>query len=110
VIPIGLMVVSLLPVTGVITQDYSTHHPAIDISCIPGSPVIATHDGHLSSSYSYNLGNVATVMSDTLVSTYSHLQTVNTAGIVMAGDQIGTCGSTGQYSTGPHVHFTLHDR
>ena len=38
-------------------------------------------------------------------SIYAHLQEPAPAGYYNQGDVIGICGSSGSWSTGPHVHF-----
>ena len=38
-------------------------------------------------------------------SIYAHLQEPAPAGYYNQGDVIGICGSSGAWSTGPHVHF-----
>ena len=40
-----------------------------------------------------------------IVTSYSHLHEAYDNDIVKQGDVIGTCGNTGSWSTGPHLHF-----
>jgi len=96
----------LQPMAGVITQGVRPGHPALDIACAPGTPVRAAHDGSASEERSYTHGiTVVLVASDGLVTRYSHLQQAQANGPVQRGDAIGLCGSTGVWSTGPHLHF-----
>lgn len=95
------------PVQGPITQDPSPMHQAVDIACITGSPVIATHDGFLRRERSPLMGNTAEVKGENYQSYYAHLDTVIANGPVTRGSVIGTCGNTGTLSTGPHLHYNI---
>ena len=91
---------------GVITQGVREGHPAIDIACITGTPVRAAHDGQGSVRRSHTHGTTVELRgADGLETSYSHLHTVMPAGHFKRGDQIGTCGNTGIWSSGPHLHF-----
>ena len=92
---------------GTITQYPSPRHPAIDIACKIGDPVVAAHSGQLFSERNYFLGNVATIRGTKHTSVYAHLNSVVTNRAVIAGEKIGECGNTGEWSTGPHLHFSL---
>ena len=96
----------LQPMAGVITQGVRPEHPAIDIACAPGTPVRAAHDGDSSVNDTYTHGiTVVLAGSDGLETRYSHLQKALATGRVQRGDVIGLCGSTGIWSSGPHLHF-----
>lgn len=101
------LVLLLTPVVGPITQDCSFRHPAVDYACISGAPVTATHPGYLTKDFDPDMGHVALLKGETYTSSYSHLSVVMAPGWYEAGDTIGTCGSTGRLSTGPHVHYTI---
>ena len=91
---------------GVITQGVREGHPAIDIACITGTPVRAAHDGQGSMRRSYTHGITFVIQGDDgLETSYSHLNSAVAAGPVKRGDPIGTCGNTGIWSSGPHLHF-----
>jgi murein DD-endopeptidase MepM/ murein hydrolase activator NlpD len=91
---------------GVITQGVREGHPAIDIACITGTPVRAAHDGQGSVRRSRTHGTTFELRgSDGLETSYSHLHTAMPAGFYKRGEQIGTCGDTGIWSSGPHLHF-----
>ncbi|MEY3962754.1 MAG: hypothetical protein RLZZ106_9 [Cyanobacteriota bacterium] len=91
---------------GVITQGVREGHPAIDIACITGTSVRAAHDGQGSVRRSYTHGTTFELRgADGLETSYSHLHSAMPAGHYKRGDQIGTCGNTGIWSSGPHLHF-----
>lgn len=91
---------------GVITQGVHPDHPALDIACVPGTPVRAAHDGNARMQRSYTHGiTVVLVGAGGLETRYSHLQQALAGGPVQRGEPIGLCGSTGIWSTGPHLHF-----
>ena len=91
---------------GVITQGIREGHPAIDIACITGTPVRAAHDGQGSVRRSYTHGITFEIKgADGVQTSYSHLDTAVAAGPIQRGDLIGTCGNTGIWSSGPHLHF-----
>jgi murein DD-endopeptidase MepM/ murein hydrolase activator NlpD len=95
-----------MPLAGVITQQVRPGHQAIDISCVPGTPVHAAHAGQGSTRWSRDLGWTFTLNgSDGLQTTYAHLDSGAPAGLFPRGAVIGLCGNTGRLSTGPHLHF-----
>jgi murein DD-endopeptidase MepM/ murein hydrolase activator NlpD len=95
-----------MPVKGPITQSPTPKHPAIDIACTPGDPIVAAHGGQLMTFYDADMGNVAQVIGADFESTYAHLDTVTARRLVIAGERVGTCGNTGRLTTGPHLHFS----
>lgn len=107
--PVALLVPALQllnPLPGVVTQGVHPGHPAIDIACMPGAPVRAAHDGQGGGEYSYTHGNTFVLHGpDGLETRYSHLSAVRPSGSYHRGDVIGNCGSTGIWSSGPHLHF-----
>ena len=91
---------------GVTTQGVREGHPAIDIACTTGTPVRAAHDGVGRVRRSHTHGTTFELRgADGLETSYSHLHTAMPAGFYQRGDQIGTCGNTGIWSSGPHLHF-----
>jgi len=91
---------------GVVTQGVREGHPAIDIACITGTPVRAAHDGQGRAQSSYTHGITFELQgADGLTTSYSHLHSAMPAGSYKRGDLIGTCGNTGIWSSGPHLHF-----
>ena len=96
------------PINGVITQEWSQDHPAIDYACTVGRPVRAVTDGKTERHYNSRMGWVVTLTSPTgVVSSYSHLHKAFEPSVVKQGDTIGLCGNTGSWSTGPHLHFEI---
>ena len=91
---------------GVITQGVRQGHPAIDIACATGTAVRAAHDGQGSVRRSRTHGITFELRgANGLETSYSHLHSAMPAGNYSRGDQIGTCGNTGIWSSGPHLHF-----
>lgn len=94
------------PINGTITQEWSEDHPAVDFACVTGRPVHAVTDGQTSRHYNGRMGNVVTLRSPYgIITSYSHLHEAYPNAYVYQGDVIGTCGNTGTWSTGPHLHF-----
>lgn len=93
------------PVEGVITQDPSPTHQAYDFSCIPGDPVRAVHAGAGTFYWSHTMGWVFVLKYEDRETSYSHLGEVGPQTYYLQGDVIGLCGDTGEWSSGPHVHF-----
>ena len=94
------------PVPGVITQEPNPGHDAYDFACRVGTPVIAVHDGVIKVWRDGRLGlQIRLLGPDGVQSLYAHLESVEAHGEVSKGDVIGTCGNTGAWSTGPHLHF-----
>ena len=100
------MIQLLLPMMGPVTQDWSYKHPAIDIACITNTPVLAAHDGIGKSTYQFELGNIMKLYGESgLITTYAHLESTRGNLTYKRGDVIGYCGNTGEWTTGPHLHF-----
>lgn len=91
---------------GVVTQYPSEDHKAWDVACRTGRPVHAYHSGRLRAYRSGTLGNVVVIEGPEGRSLYAHLhEIVHPNGWVEKGSEIGYCGNTGSWSTGPHLHF-----
>ena len=105
------MGVLLFPMSlGVVTRDAGPHHPnAIDISCVVGQPVRAAHPGTVERIYSHTHGlSVVLTSLDGLTTMYSHLHSATPTGTTLQrGDQLGSCGNSGTWTTGPHLHFEV---
>jgi murein DD-endopeptidase MepM/ murein hydrolase activator NlpD len=101
------------PVEGYVTDGYDLkkEHFGIDIAAKEDAPVKAVLDGKvISAAYTLETGYVMTVQhTNSLVSFYKHnSRMLKKAGdVVKAGDVIAIVGSTGELSTGPHLHFEL---
>lgn len=101
------------PVTGVISQPYdvSKKHFAVDIAVAQNTPVKAVSDGTvIFAEWTVETGYVVILEHEnTLISVYKHNAriTVSQGDMVKSGEVIATAGNTGEFSTGPHLHFEL---
>lgn len=101
------------PVEGYVTDEYDKQkeHYGIDIAAKEDAPVKAVLDGKvISAEYTLETGYVIEVQhKDNLISIYKHNSSLlKKPGVfVKAGDVIALAGSTGELSTGPHLHFEL---
>ena len=92
-------------------------HAGVDYGAPVGTELYSVLDGVVWATYSDdNSGNQIiiqyTVNGTPYAAVYKHLhshpdQFVSEGDIVEAGDVIGTVGSTGHFSTGPHLHFEV---
>ncbi|MDP2300509.1 MAG: M23 family metallopeptidase, partial [Actinomycetota bacterium] len=86
-------------------------HKGTDIMAATGTPVVAVHDGVVTSKTS-SLGGLTVWLTseDGTRYYYAHLDTVVVSvGPVVAGHVLGTVGSTGNASaSAPHLHFEIH--
>lgn len=103
----------IAPVKGTISEEYDTDekHYAVDIVVAKNSPVKSVADGRvIFAEWTAETGYVIIVEhSYGLLSVYKHNAslTKSQGEIVRSGEVIATAGSTGEYSTGPHLHFEL---
>lgn len=101
------------PVKGVISQPFSIQdkHYAIDIVTAKDAPVKATADGTvIFAEWTSETGFVMIIdHSNNFLSVYKHnaLLTKKQGELVKAGEVIAQVGNTGEFSTGPHLHFEL---
>ena len=101
------------PVDGYVTDEYDVkkEHYGIDIAAKQDAPVKAVLDGKIvSANYTLETGYVMVIQHpNSLISIYKHnSRLLKKAGdVVKAGDVIAIVGSTGELSTGPHLHFEL---
>jgi murein DD-endopeptidase MepM/ murein hydrolase activator NlpD len=91
-------------------RDHGQFHHGMDIGCAIGQPLYASRTGRVMfASNAEAYGNtVAIDHGNTYMTVYGHLTRfmVKPGDVVRTGQQIGTCGMTGN-ATGPHVHFEL---
>lgn len=106
-----------MPAKGtLVTQfDVSTRHFGIDIATKGDEPVLATLPGTVvSASWNVETGNVIQIQHDNnIISIYKHCSVMhkNVGDKVEAGEPIAIVGNSGEYTSGPHLHFELwHDR
>lgn len=101
------------PANGNISQGYNIKdkHYAVDIVVAKDTPIKATADGVvIFSEWTTETGYVIIMEhSQGLISVYKHNAslTKSQGDLVKAGEVIATAGSTGELSTGPHLHFEL---
>ncbi|ANW96992.1 peptidase M23 [Wenyingzhuangia fucanilytica] len=105
--------VFVAPIQGNITSEYNAveHHFAIDIAAEKEAPVKTIADGTVVfAEWSIETGFVVVIVhQDNYVSVYKHNSRINVSqgALVKAGQAIANIGSTGEFSTGPHLHFEL---
>lgn len=101
------------PVKGTITESYNPKekHYAVDVVTIRDTPVKSTADGTvIFAEWTTEAGYVIIVKHrNNLISVYKHNGTLTKeqGELVKAGEVIATVGNTGEYTTGPHLHFEL---
>lgn len=101
------------PVNGIISSAYDskTKHYAVDIVTAKDAPVMAIADGTvIFAEWTAQTGNVIILKhNNNLISVYKHnaMLTKGQGERVRAGEVIATVGSTGELTTGPHLHFEL---
>ncbi len=106
-------IVFFSPVTGNITQTFNVNnkHFAIDIVANTGTPVKAIADGTvILSEWTADTGYVITIQhSNDFLSVYKHNGELlkQQGDFVKSGEVIASVGSTGELTTGPHLHFEL---
>ena len=89
---------------------YARMHNGVDFNCWTGDPIRAATDGIvITAEYYGGYGYTIIVQHANSISTlYAHLSGYSSQvnDYVVAGEQIGLCGTTG-LSTGPHLHFEV---
>lgn len=90
---------------------YSSFHLGVDYVCPTGTPVIAPESGVIQYVGVGQQGGrtIHLLGASGALTRYLHLDTwkVKKGDKVSAGQTIGTVGSTGSLSTGPHLHFDV---
>ena len=101
------------PVNGTISEGYNAEekHYAVDIVVAKDSPIKATADGTvIFAEWTAETGFVVILEhSEGLLSVYKHNASITKSqgDLVKAGEVIATAGNTGEFTTGPHLHFEL---
>ena len=99
--------------SGIILSVYDPQngHYGIDLVCDKEEPIKATFDGTvLMSSWTRDSGYVISIIHpNNLISVYKHNSKVfvKSGENVKSGDVISIIGNTGEFSSGPHLHFEL---
>ena len=106
-------IVFFAPISGVISQKFDTNskHFAVDIVAKTGTPIKAIADGTvLFSGWNTETGYVIILKhANDYISVYKHNGNLlkQQGDLVKSGEVIATVGSTGELTTGPHLHFEL---
>lgn len=101
------------PVNGQISEVYNAKekHYAVDIVVAKDTPIKATADGVVVfGEWTASTGYVIILEhSYGLISIYKHCSTLtkDQGDLVKSGEVIATAGNTGEFTTGPHLHFEL---
>lgn len=101
------------PVKGTISDGFNAKqkHYAVDVVTSKDAPVKATADGTvIFSEWTAETGYVIIIEhTNNLISAYKHnsLLLKRQGELVKAGEVIAKAGNTGEFSTGPHLHFEL---
>lgn len=101
------------PVKGTISALYNIEekHFAVDVAVAKDTPVKAVADGTvIFAEWTADTGYVIILEhAQSLISVYKHNALLNKSqgDLVKSGEVIATAGSTGEYSTGTHLHFEL---
>ncbi len=101
------------PIKGMVSDRFGMKvgHYGVDVSSDEGTPIMSTLDGTvIYSEWSLQTGYVIMVQHDNqLVSVYKHnAKLLKVEGArVRAGEAIALSGNSGEFSTGPHLHFEL---
>ena len=106
-------IVFFAPLSGSISQDFDANskHFAVDIVATTGSPIKAIADGTvIFSAWNTETGYVIILKhANDFISVYKHNGNLlkQQGDFVKSGEVIASVGSTGELTTGPHLHFEL---
>ena len=109
----NIKIVFFAPLNGKISQGYyaNSKHLAVDITAKTGTPIKATADGTvIFSGWTTETGYVIILKhAKDYISVYKHNGNLlkEQGDFVSSGEVIATVGSTGELTTGPHLHFEL---
>jgi len=101
------------PIRGIVTSkfDPAAKHYGVDIVSVQNEAIKATLDGVvIFSAWTIETGYTVSIQHENdLISVYKHNSALlkDQGSYVKAGDAIAIIGSSGEYSTGPHLHFEL---
>lgn len=106
-------IVFFAPISGTVSQSFNSEnkHFALDIVAKTGTPVKAVADGTvIFSEWTTETGYVIIIKhANNYISVYKHNGTLlkEQGDLVQSGEAIASVGSTGELTTGPHLHFEL---
>jgi murein DD-endopeptidase MepM/ murein hydrolase activator NlpD len=109
----NIKIVFFTPLNGAISQNFdsTSKHFAVDITAKTGTPIKATADGTvIFSGWTTETGYVIILKhAKDYISVYKHNGNLlkEQGDFVKSGEVIATVGSTGELTTGPHLHFEL---
>jgi murein DD-endopeptidase MepM/ murein hydrolase activator NlpD len=109
----GTALVFFPPLNGIVSQEYDAQkkHYAVDIVAPKDSPIKAIADGTvIFAEWTADTGHVIIIEhKDGLLSVYKHNGSLSKAqgDMVNSGEVIASVGNTGEFTTGPHLHFEL---
>jgi len=101
------------PVKGVVSSTFlfKEQHFGIDIVAKSSTVVYAAQSGTIfSQTWTYESGNVIYIQhNNNFITVYKHNASFlkNQGDYVLVGEPIAIVGNTGEYSTGPHLHFEI---
>jgi murein DD-endopeptidase MepM/ murein hydrolase activator NlpD len=105
-----------VPVKGIVTNVFNaaTDHLGVDLVSDPNARICAVSDGTvIFSGWTLETGYVIYIQHEAdLVSVYKHnaelLKTIGDR--IKAGEAVAIIGNSGEFTTGPHLHFELWHR
>jgi len=106
-------IVFFAPISGIITANYNIQqkHFAVDVAVKTGTPVKAIADGTvIFAEWTAETGHVIILEhANGFISVYKHNGALHKqeGDLVKSGEVIASSGSTGELTTGPHLHFEL---
>lgn len=83
------------------------HHYGIDFGAPYGTTINATNSGQLGELHNFGGGLVARLLTDQFTLFFMHLSKILKHGKVQAGEPIAKTGNSGNWTTGPHLHFQV---
>jgi murein DD-endopeptidase MepM/ murein hydrolase activator NlpD len=101
------------PLRGIVTSkfDPASKHFGVDIVSVQNEAIKATLDGVVTfTGWTIETGYTISIQHENdLISVYKHNSALlkDQGSNVKAGDAIAIIGSSGEYSTGPHLHFEI---
>jgi murein DD-endopeptidase MepM/ murein hydrolase activator NlpD len=108
-----LKIVFFAPISGNVSQSFNSEnkHFAIDVVAKVGTPVKAAADGTvIFSEWTTETGYVIILKhANNFISVYKHNGSLlkDQGDLVQSGEAIASIGSSGELTTGPHLHFEL---
>lgn len=82
-------------------------HFGIDYGAPYGTTINATNDGNVKAIHNLGGGLVARLLTGQFTLFFMHLSKILKQGKIKAGEPMAKTGNSGQWTTGPHVHFQV---